>query len=366
MLLFPQMRTLLAIAVVFVLAGCASEAPPLPDIDATVEARLELAKASLVAPTAVPLPTYTPMPVPSPEVADVPEFSKGEKIAYVSTMHAVYVMNPDGSNPTKVIEDKNLKNWVNEGHPNTAYRRYYSFLCWSNDNSKLVYISENEDKLTRHLIIVDIDGTNKVTLDINSLPLEGLMPKIRGELVQYAYLSPRCWHPTEDKILLAVGDANGQPNLYQVTTDGKEAKLLNSRYPSVGRISGYSPQGEKISLIAPIGVPRTHIFDLGGNNHESYPGRCMSWSSDTGALLCYQGSTIVTYNPSGTPYILKEHQKGYSIMYAGWSHDGSKILYTEVDENNNDCAIYTINSDGTGKKKLLHEPGACAAVYSNR
>ena len=68
MLLFPQMRTLLAIAVVFVLAGCAGEAPPLPDIDATVEARLELAEASLVAPTAVPLPTYTPMPAPSPEV----------------------------------------------------------------------------------------------------------------------------------------------------------------------------------------------------------------------------------------------------------------------------------------------------------
>ena len=36
---------------------------PLPDIDATVEARVELATASLVAPTAVPLPTYTPVPV---------------------------------------------------------------------------------------------------------------------------------------------------------------------------------------------------------------------------------------------------------------------------------------------------------------
>ena len=48
----PPMRTLLAIAVVFVLAGCAGEAAPLPDIDATVEARLGLAKASLVAPTA--------------------------------------------------------------------------------------------------------------------------------------------------------------------------------------------------------------------------------------------------------------------------------------------------------------------------
>ena len=48
--------------------GGASNTPDLPDIEATVEARLELAKASLVAPTAVPLPTYTPMPLPSPEV----------------------------------------------------------------------------------------------------------------------------------------------------------------------------------------------------------------------------------------------------------------------------------------------------------
>jgi len=39
---------------------------PLPDIDATVEARVEVAKASLVAPTAAPLPTYTPLPTETP------------------------------------------------------------------------------------------------------------------------------------------------------------------------------------------------------------------------------------------------------------------------------------------------------------
>jgi len=40
------------------------------DIDATVEARVELAKSSLIAPTPVQLPTYTPVPVPTPKIIE--------------------------------------------------------------------------------------------------------------------------------------------------------------------------------------------------------------------------------------------------------------------------------------------------------
>ena len=57
------------------LVAC-GDSQPLPDIDATVEARVELAKASLVAPTAAPLPTHTPLPtytpVPAPAVRPTP------------------------------------------------------------------------------------------------------------------------------------------------------------------------------------------------------------------------------------------------------------------------------------------------------
>ena len=48
------------------ISACDGASQPLPDIDATVEARVELAKASLVAPTAPPLPTYTPVPTYTP------------------------------------------------------------------------------------------------------------------------------------------------------------------------------------------------------------------------------------------------------------------------------------------------------------
>ena len=41
---------------------------PTSDMDTTVEARVEVAKASLVAPTAAPLPTYPPAPAAAPEV----------------------------------------------------------------------------------------------------------------------------------------------------------------------------------------------------------------------------------------------------------------------------------------------------------
>ena len=40
-----------------VMAACGGSGSPELDIEATIEARIELAKASLIAPTAVPLPT---------------------------------------------------------------------------------------------------------------------------------------------------------------------------------------------------------------------------------------------------------------------------------------------------------------------
>ena len=65
---------LLLLSVLLVLGACAcGSSEPLPDIDATVEARLEVAKASLVAPTAVPLPTYAPLPTYTPVPTPVPE-----------------------------------------------------------------------------------------------------------------------------------------------------------------------------------------------------------------------------------------------------------------------------------------------------
>ena len=52
------------IASILFAAGCGGgQAGPTPDIDATAEARVELAKASLSGPTAAPLPAYTPLPI---------------------------------------------------------------------------------------------------------------------------------------------------------------------------------------------------------------------------------------------------------------------------------------------------------------
>ena len=50
------------LGLVLLLVVACGDTQPLLDIDATVEARVELATASLVAPTAVPPPTYTPVP----------------------------------------------------------------------------------------------------------------------------------------------------------------------------------------------------------------------------------------------------------------------------------------------------------------
>ena len=63
------------IAAIFLAAGCGGgQAGSAPDIDATSEPGVELAEASLSAPTAADLPTYTPVPasVPRSVIKDVP------------------------------------------------------------------------------------------------------------------------------------------------------------------------------------------------------------------------------------------------------------------------------------------------------
>ena len=61
-----KLKSILLLPVVMVLmAGCSS-GPSEADINATVEAKVEQAKASLVAPTAVPLPIYTSYPTYTP------------------------------------------------------------------------------------------------------------------------------------------------------------------------------------------------------------------------------------------------------------------------------------------------------------
>ena len=65
MIIAIRHKALLALGCVLLavmLAACGGSGPFEADIEATVEARVELAKVSLVAPTAAPMPTYTPPP----------------------------------------------------------------------------------------------------------------------------------------------------------------------------------------------------------------------------------------------------------------------------------------------------------------
>ena len=64
---------LLLLGLLILVGVACGDSQPLPNIDATVEARVELAKASLVASSPVPLPTYKPLPTYTPVATPVPE-----------------------------------------------------------------------------------------------------------------------------------------------------------------------------------------------------------------------------------------------------------------------------------------------------
>jgi len=94
----PYSSFLLPAVFMLLLVACGGT-QPLPDIDATVEARVELAKVSLVAPTYTPIPTYTPAPAPEVVVKEAP-VEKTVEVVVTATPTPTQV--PPTPTPTQV------------------------------------------------------------------------------------------------------------------------------------------------------------------------------------------------------------------------------------------------------------------------
>ena len=268
--------------------------------------------------------------VPSGGCTDI---SPVGKIAFVSDREgepSIYVMNPDGSNPTK------LGGWF--GVPNT--------FRWSPDGKRIAFIDENG-----WLCLVDADGRSLSKL---------------VEMLSYSI----SWSPDGGRISAGCFDHD----IYTVDVDtGKLKNLTNT--PDIKESSpAWSPDSKKIAFVV-YDPPYCEItlMDADGSNQTMITterGICeeLVWSP-SGGKVSYTWYSEEELGPEGIcrDVCLVDVRDGSKVNLTNspkfddrdlsWSPDGKRIAFSSRRQVV-DLQIYVMNADGSQLSKLTTGNGS--------
>ena len=158
-----------------------------------------------------------------------PNFSTdGKKIAYSSYTgqigpdytYSIFVMNADGSGNTQITIPEKENEYL-----------IHRFPHWSQENSRIAFLSHNTTFGDWHLFIVNADGTGKVEI-----------PNPVSDMDDVA------WSPDLNKIAF-VSNKEGNSEIYVMSTDG--TGLMNlTNHPSADLDPAWSIDGTKIVFVS--------------------------------------------------------------------------------------------------------------------
>lgn len=299
------------------------------------------------------------------------------KVAFVSDREGapfIYVMNPDGSNLTK------LGGWF--GVPNT--------YCWSPDGKRIAFINEDG-----WLCLVEADGgslAKLVEIPSHSISWSPDSGKIAAGCLDYDIYTIDvdtgelknltntpdirewwpAWSPDSDKIAFIVSD----PPYCDITLMGADnsnrATITSER--GICEELAWSPSGEKVSYIwysedelGPEGICRDICLvntkdgsKVNLTNSPKFDDRDVSWSPD-GTKIAFSSRRqvvdmqIYVMNADGSQ--LNKLTTGESSNYfPSWSPDGRKIVFTSSGPHPVRGDIYVIDADGSNVINLTNTP----------
>lgn len=299
------------------------------------------------------------------------------KIAFVSDREGepfIYVMNPDGSNPTKI------GSWC--GYDDT--------FCWSPDGKRIAFIDGDG-----WLCLVDADDgsiSKLVEIPSRSISWSPDGGKIAAGRLDYEIYTIDvdtgklknltntpdikewwpAWSPDSDKIAFVVYNP---PNcdISLIDADGSNQTTIASEHGICEELA-WSPGGQEISYVwypeeesGPEGICRdvclVSIRDgskVNLTDSPKYDDRDVSWSPD-GTKIAFSSRRqvidmqIYVMNADGSQ--LNKLTTGESSNYfPSWSPDGRKIVFTSSGPHPVRGDIYVIDADGSNAINLTNTP----------
>lgn len=314
---------------------------------------------------------------PSPSINVLGNIPKGEKIFFIRDYFSIYVMQPDGSSVTPIIQssffisgitpspqgDKlvfgmhdpdinspdwtsnNLHIWLLEGG-RVRQLTFGSVMDevsdWSSDGRTL-YFSRNFLTKGNNRTILNPSGIWKLNLDTREETQLSSPSTARED-------GSPCVSPDGKRVafsnLTSIGNGYIAKDIDIMDADGSNRHLFIEK----GNFCSWSPDGERIAFIRQDGEPPEDMNSLFFDGINYY----------------YLDGNIYTAAADGTD-IKKVTKNGWVWAGGSWSPDGTKILYSkEVDHLDGPTTfeIWTVNADGTNPVRLTSGHSDLPAFWS--
>jgi Tol biopolymer transport system component len=193
----------------------------------------------------------------------------------------------------------------------------------------LIAFSTNDNNIV-HIFTINPDGTNRLPTSVDKMT--------------------RDWYPdlsADGKQIAFSSGESGDYEIWTMNADGSNRKKITSRQ-GLDTLPRWSPDDTKIVFTSTFREEGTYhlsyeicMVDSDGSNfvrltHGTHTFQCDTKTEHKGESHCSCGEEGVAWNNVPT-----------------WSPDGSKILFASNEEGDPEKAsLYTMNIDGTNRKKL--------------